>query len=568
MTKQLIFILVSIYTTATYAYSITSIKNLVENNPECQFVNSYITFGDFFSSNSSQIIGINDNHYWTVGFVTNGNCTEIPSLMLTNKSKKKVIQPLYLKPFITDKYKFTFSSNNIGRNNTVGQVYERTSYHFKIIEKHLTDYDIWRPYIELSNNFVTYNFPDLNNYLTESQSASSTKKDLKIFFVADLDLSDTAIPTINRTINSIDKVDIYMHNGDFAYDLFDSNGHKGDGYFSMLNKPYSSKPYIVSLGNHEQLDEFKFFNYRFRMPGGNDDIKTRNNWYSFKIKDIYFVTVNQDFWQRLGMLQKNVFEDRNKILSWMSDDIKNSKNSKFKVFYTHRPNFCGDISQISCNLMIYFQKPFEDFLMMHKFDLALFSHVHSYTRMTKMSSFKTIFSQSSPISIGNEFKAPLYIMAGHSGNIQKSYNTYNRPTESTIVNTKVITGKDANYLNININRNMIAGELRDSKSNILQDYWVLTSQKIIDVDSIGKSDKNLGIFEWAFWITIIGGILLQNWFIIERIRKYCINSRERNKKSIDNLIDTIELIKLPVDKKFSEVYPNTTHDSQSVNIYN
>ena len=114
--------------------------------------------------------------------------------------------------------------------------------------------------------------------------------------IADMDATDPAKPTINKTLTTTNEIDIYMHVGDFAYDIFDSNGYVGDNFFSMLSPSYSKKPYIITPGNHERQDATKFFNYRFRMPGGNDNITTRNNYYSFKIKDTYFLSINQDFW--------------------------------------------------------------------------------------------------------------------------------------------------------------------------------------------------------------------------------------------------------------------------------
>ena len=130
-------------------------------------------------SNSTRNINNNDNHYWTVGLVLNGVCTTEPPLMLTSHKSKKITTPLYLKPFISDDYKFTVGDNAsyLGVNNTIGQVYERTSYQYKITGKHLNDYGVWQPYVDSTEVDIKYDFPDLNNYLSPNESKDSNKNE-------------------------------------------------------------------------------------------------------------------------------------------------------------------------------------------------------------------------------------------------------------------------------------------------------------------------------------------------------------------------------------------------------
>jgi len=114
--------------------------------------------------------------------------------------------------------------------------------------------------------------------------------------VADMDYTPHASPTINKMIEDKNEIDFFIHMGDFAYEIYDENGLKGDTFWSLQKDAISSKPYIVTPGNHENIDNTKFMNYRFRMPGGNDDINTRNNWYSFTVNNIHFVSINTDWY--------------------------------------------------------------------------------------------------------------------------------------------------------------------------------------------------------------------------------------------------------------------------------
>lgn len=79
------------------------------------------------------------------------------------------------------------------------------------------------------------------------------------------------------------------------------------------------------------------------MPGHNDDIETRNNWYSFIVKETYFVSFNNDWWQTEQWLsnENTMYVERNKLLNWLDKDVKNAKHAKFKVFFSHKPVFCG-----------------------------------------------------------------------------------------------------------------------------------------------------------------------------------------------------------------------------------
>jgi hypothetical protein len=49
--------------------------------------------------------------------------------------------------------------------------------------------------------------------------------------------------------------DFIASNGDFAYEIEDDSGRKGDAYFDFMSKATRLIPYILSPGNHENADK-------------------------------------------------------------------------------------------------------------------------------------------------------------------------------------------------------------------------------------------------------------------------------------------------------------------------
>lgn len=87
------------------------------------------------------------------------------------------------------------------------------------------------------------------------------------------------------------KISAYIHIGDFAYDLENDGGSRGDGYMKMMEPITSTYPYMVTAGNHETFANFSNFNMRFRMPYFED---TQNFYYSYNIENVHFITMNLD----------------------------------------------------------------------------------------------------------------------------------------------------------------------------------------------------------------------------------------------------------------------------------
>lgn len=99
--------------------------------------------------------------------------------------------------------------------------------------------------------------------------------------MADADISTQSQPSLGR-LRSINwnQYDGLIHAGDFAYDVNYDGGSKGDSYFNSISDLTARVPYLIVAGNHENYDNAKLFDYRFKMPGYNADYN--NNLWVFK----------------------------------------------------------------------------------------------------------------------------------------------------------------------------------------------------------------------------------------------------------------------------------------------
>ena len=82
-----------------------------------------------------------------------------------------------------------------------------------------------------------------------------------------MDISSNSTNTRNAMkMTNWTEYSMLMHSGDFAYDIQDENGLRGDKYFENQSDNNKRVPYQIIPGNHENFDNGKLMNYRFQMP--------------------------------------------------------------------------------------------------------------------------------------------------------------------------------------------------------------------------------------------------------------------------------------------------------------
>ena len=84
--------------------------------------------------------------------------------------------------------------------------------------------------------------------------------------------------TVARLENEIANYgyDAIWHVGDFAYDLYNEQGQRGDNFLRSIEPIAARTPYMVCQGNHETKNNLLHYYNRFTMPGNNNNL-----WYSF-----------------------------------------------------------------------------------------------------------------------------------------------------------------------------------------------------------------------------------------------------------------------------------------------
>lgn len=361
----------------------------------CQLAELHLTLGDAFSL--SNVDG-KETHVYTIGFTINGNCSPEPLIRLHYGSNPaKDLTAFDTKTINTvvpvTAYK-TMSDGNV--------TYVRSARFFKI---HRAD-------LEGCSGYSLVRGADIiDGPIAFPKRPLTTDTNVNLFVVADLDISPDSM-TMIREIERMDlnKVDLFMHVGDFAYEIENLNATVGDEFFNQMSKTAKKVPYIISPGNHESYAKGHLLNYRFKMPGTDLNETKANHFFDIVYKGIYFMIVNFDYLYNLHVDEYDKY--KKEMYYWMVERINllnKRADVKWRVIVTHRPFSCSDHKALDCNLNHYTLRVFEDLLVKHGFQFALEGHLHIYARHKPMSGFNTY--PLSKVGAG----AILPIVNGHCG---------------------------------------------------------------------------------------------------------------------------------------------------------
>lgn len=83
--------------------------------------------------------------------------------------------------------------------------------------------------------------------------------------------------------------DAALHIGDFAYNMHDNNGSRGDDFMNDIQPIASRVPYMTCPGNHEAAYNFSNYINRFTMPGYEND--QANMFYSWNIGPFHVISI-------------------------------------------------------------------------------------------------------------------------------------------------------------------------------------------------------------------------------------------------------------------------------------
>ncbi len=203
--------------------------------------------------------------------------------------------------------------------------------------------------------------------------------------------------------------DALLHCGDFAYDLENEDGTRGDRFLASMQPLAASMPYLVSPGNHEQAGNFSHYRNRFAgMPGAGASASDSLFW-SADIGPVHLVSYNTEayFWPK-----HFTYEHAAAQHAWLDTDLAAADANRaavpWVVVMAHRPMYCtvagGDGrcdaeheasrqgTMMECSALdghLCWRREsskalpalsVEALMQAHGVDVAIFGHVHAYAR--------------------------------------------------------------------------------------------------------------------------------------------------------------------------------------------
>jgi hypothetical protein len=173
---------------------------------------------------------------------------------------------------------------------------------------------------------------------------------------------------IKRLVQNLSQFDIILEFGDICY--ADGDQEVWDKFFNHVQPIAACKPWMVTVGNHENEGEFGFkaFENRFKMPGNN------NFWYSFNYGYAHILVISTEH---------DLSEDSPQH-QFIVSDLEKANKFREKVPWII---LTGHRAIIGSNKR-YFQKPkcekqrkiLTPIIDKYGVDIALFGHCHAYER--------------------------------------------------------------------------------------------------------------------------------------------------------------------------------------------
>ncbi|KAI8432465.1 hypothetical protein MSG28_004852 [Choristoneura fumiferana] len=140
--------------------------------------------------------------------------------------------------------------------------------------------------------------------------------------------------------------DLILHVGDFAYDMHDDDGKRGDQFMRQIQPLAAMVPYMTCPGNHEATYNFSNYRARFSMPGG-----TESMFYSFDLGPLHIVSISTEYYYFLQFGARMLFTQ----YAWLQQDLaeankeENRKVRPWIVLMGHRPMYCSNSDDIDCS---------------------------------------------------------------------------------------------------------------------------------------------------------------------------------------------------------------------------
>ncbi|XP_067932184.1 acid phosphatase type 7-like [Watersipora subatra] len=177
--------------------------------------------------------------------------------------------------------------------------------------------------------------------------------------------------------------DAVLHVGDFAYDLHNEGGRRGDKFLRRIEQIASRLPYMHCVGNHEIPYGFIHYRYRFSSPRVPWPIPRNQMWYSFDAGLAHFISYSTEVYFTDGQ----VYVARQ--YEWLQQDLAEANRNRavrpWIIAFGHRPMYCSNINRDDCtkNVSAMRKEPYNLERLFHTsgVDLIIQAHEHSYERL-------------------------------------------------------------------------------------------------------------------------------------------------------------------------------------------
>ena len=191
------------------------------------------------------------------------------------------------------------------------------------------------------------------------------------------------------------RADLFVHVGDFGYDLGEIDGSVsvGDQFMRNIEQIAAFTPYMVSHGNHEDsAASLAHFVERFRSQPSNavpafftSDAGTTTNtmYFSWDAGLVHYIALSTELW--FGVSSPNTGVDRVAALAWLEADLiaanANRERVPWIIAHGHRDIYCSTGDDNDCaGAALKVRADLEPLFFKYGLDIWLNAHEHSYER--------------------------------------------------------------------------------------------------------------------------------------------------------------------------------------------
>jgi len=189
-----------------------------------------------------------------------------------------------------------------------------------------------------------------------------------------------------------DRLDFILHPGDLSYaNNYNPGGPVWDHYGDILEPLVAFTPYCPSVGNHESINNFTAYRYRYGTTQLEQNSVGGDFYWSFDWGNVHVIHLSSE----------TDFFPNSTQFAWLQNDLQNinRKLTPWVIASWHRPWYNSNTAHSGDGEDM--RKSFETLFTHYKVDLALVGHVHAYERIAEVVDGKITTGGTAYITIGN-----------------------------------------------------------------------------------------------------------------------------------------------------------------------